>query len=61
MQLKPLETPPAFTGRTAEEIGSQVRTYLERLVSGIEENLRIIGDESVTEDEKAAIRKLIGR
>ena len=61
MQLKPLETPPVFTGLTAEEVGSKIKAYLERLVSQIEENQRILGDETLTEQEKAAVRSLIGK
>ena len=61
MQLKALETPQAFTGKTAEEVGSKIKAYLERLVGQIEENQRILGDETLTEQEKAAVRSLIGK
>ena len=61
MQLKPLETPPVFTGLTAQEIGTQVKAYMERLTQQIEENNRILGDAMLTDQEKKDLMALIGK
>ena len=59
MRLKPIERPPETSG-TAEDQIRILRSYLNRLIDGIEENNGIIMTESLTEEETKAVRKKIG-
>ena len=59
MRLKPIERPPETSG-TAEDQIRILRSYLNRLIDGIEENNGIIMMESLTEEETKAVRKKIG-
>jgi len=59
MRLKPIERPPETYGTAEDQIRS-LKSYLNRLIDGIEENNGIIMTESLTEEETKAVRKKIG-